>query len=226
MIWFSCSKCQKTLGRPEVVGRGRWYFATAARANVVPWDSTAAAPPEPLPAEVLPPQPAPLRPVPVGEEQIPVARRPGPPPPLPREEEDQRRFAAPAGPQSGPVLQPPGPGRSCTSARSAARAFAPTAWCASRGHILCGPCKNFRLRRTDPAATPVRQGADRGDPGDVRGPGGGVPVAVRHERDRGGAGDPGADDAGVGHRAGGRWRSARRRTTRAWAGGRWRSPAC
>src|SRR5438105_12622885 len=96
MIWFSCSKCQKTLGRPES-SVGALVFCDCGQGNAVPWDSTAAAPAEPLPAEVLPPQPPPLRPVPVGEEQIPVARRPGPPPPppLPRDDEDTRRFAAP-----------------------------------------------------------------------------------------------------------------------------------
>src|SRR5947208_15063000 len=96
MIWFSCSKCQKTLGRPES-SAGALVFCDCGQGNVVPWDSTAAAPAEPLPAEVLPPQPPPLRPVPVGEEQIPVARRPSPSAPPPSREDDdlRRRFSTP-----------------------------------------------------------------------------------------------------------------------------------
>src|SRR5207237_1299689 len=107
MIWFSCSQCGKALGRPEA-SAGAFVFCTCGQGNVVPWDSTIPAPAEPLPAEA-PPGPPPLRAIPVGEEKIPVARRPSspPPPPPPRrpddEDDDLRRRLS-----SAPAVRNPG----------------------------------------------------------------------------------------------------------------------
>ncbi len=57
MIWFNCSKCGKTHGRPEN-SIGSVVFCECGQGNRVPWESTAPEPPpQPVPA-ALPGLPA------------------------------------------------------------------------------------------------------------------------------------------------------------------------
>ena len=43
MIWFSCNKCGKALGRPES-SAGAFIFCDCGQGLTVPWDSTIAPP--------------------------------------------------------------------------------------------------------------------------------------------------------------------------------------
>jgi hypothetical protein len=154
MIWFSCSNCHKTLGRPES-SAGAFVFCDCGQGLVVPWDSTAPPPAGPPPLETLPPQPPPLAAVPVGEEKIPVARRPSPapsPPPLPDwgEDESRRRVSAPQHRNPGQCFnhQDRPVKHKCADCQEG---FCDDCVVQFQGKTLCGPCKNFRLRRTDRA---------------------------------------------------------------------------
>jgi hypothetical protein len=146
MIWFSCSQCNKPLGRPDS-SAGALVFCTCGQGNVVPWESTIAAPPAAPEAEAPPP----LRPVPVGEEQIPAARRPAPPPLDPGEARPAR--TSPGAPRM--------PGR-CFNHQDRPAQYKCEAcnegFCADcllhfQGQGLCGPCKNFRLRQKEKPGT-------------------------------------------------------------------------
>ncbi len=152
MIWFSCTNCQKTLGRPES-SAGAFVFCDCGQGLVVPWDSTAAPPVGPPPLEAPPPQPPPLTAVPVGEEQIPMARRPPSapnPPPLPDWGEDtsRRRTSAPQHRNPGQCFnhQDRPVKHKCADCQEG---FCDDCVVQFQGKTLCGPCKNFRLRRTD-----------------------------------------------------------------------------
>lgn len=146
MIWFSCQKCGKALGRPEA-SAGAFIFCDCGHGNVVPWDSTIPAPAQPVPVDPLPPSPPPLRPVPVGEEQIPMARRPAPPPLPPQQPRESRRrtpeYRAPGqcfNHQDRPVT------RKCDACNEG---FCTDCLVLLKGETLCGPCKNFRLKQTE-----------------------------------------------------------------------------
>jgi hypothetical protein len=152
MIWFSCSQCGRALGRPEA-SAGAFIFCSCGQGNVVPWDSTIAAPPEAGPAETPPSQPPPLRPVPVGEERIPAARRPPPLPPRDQDDDSQTRSSsAPAVRSAGkcfnhqdrPVLE---------KCEACSEGFCADCLLHFQGRPLCGPCKNLRLRGTDRPGT-------------------------------------------------------------------------
>ena len=150
MIWFSCSQCGKTLGRPET-SAGAFIFCGCGQGNVVPWESTIPAPPESSPVDV-PAQPPPLRAVPAGEESIPVARRPSPPPPRDLDDDTRRRPAAVLpvrddakcfNHQDRPLLH------KCEDCKEG---FCADCLLRFQGRTLCGPCKNFRLRTNDKQA--------------------------------------------------------------------------
>jgi hypothetical protein len=147
MIWFACSQCGKALSRPDS-SAGAFVFCTCGQGNVVPWESTMAAPPE-APA---PPQPPPLRPVAVDEEKIPVVRQAAPPM-LYDLDEARARPGAPVparnstkcfNHQDRPISAP------CEDCKEG---FCADCLLRFQGHTLCGPCKNFRLRTKTKANT-------------------------------------------------------------------------
>jgi hypothetical protein len=155
MIWFTCHKCGKTLGRPET-SAGAFVFCDCGQGLTVPWDSTVEAPPQ-APTVAAPPLP-PMVPVPVGEEKIPVARRPAqadaPPPPtaarppeidldVRRREPTVRSRACCFNHQDRPVV---------LKCADCDEGFCTDCLVQFKGKTLCGPCKNFRLRE------PVRSG--------------------------------------------------------------------
>jgi hypothetical protein len=156
MIWFSCSQCGKALSRPES-SAGAFIFCACGQGQVVPWDSTLEAPPGAVPAEA-PQEPPPLRPIPVGEEKLPLPRRPPPVPPRDRddrrdESDDRPRIAV--GPtvrnrdkclnhQDRPVQE------KCADCNEG---FCPDCLLHFQGRTLCGPCKNYRLRTTERPGT-------------------------------------------------------------------------
>ena len=158
MIWFACSQCGKALGRPET-SAGAFIFCTCGQGQTVPWDSTIEAPPDALPMDA-PAQPPPMRPVPVGEEKMPVPRRPPPPPPRERDdtrradsEDDLPRVAV------GPVVRNRD---KCLNHQDRPLqekcADCNEGFCADcllhfQWRTLCGPCKNLRLRATDRPGT-------------------------------------------------------------------------
>ena len=137
MIWFSCTKCGKTHGRPEN-SIGTMVFCECGQGNLVPWESTA---PEP------PPQPAPvaLPGTPATPTLAPItfdSPTPATPPPL--ETGGRRRRV---GERRDPNFCFNHP----TAVKSASCEDCGEAFCASclvalEGATLCGPCKNFRVR--------------------------------------------------------------------------------
>ncbi|HYV39312.1 MAG TPA: hypothetical protein VE988_26725 [Gemmataceae bacterium] len=146
MIWFSCTKCGKTLGR---VDSGTTVFCDCGQGNMVPWESTTAAPAN-APPVVSPLDVPPLTAVPVGEEQIPVARRPAP----------EAWDEAPKGRRRGtPVVRDrescfnhqdrPGVEKCADCAEN----FCADCLVKFKGVSLCGPCKNYRLRQTSKPST-------------------------------------------------------------------------
>jgi hypothetical protein len=145
MIWFPCSKCGKTLSRPES-SAGAFVFCDCGQGLVVPWDSTIAPPAMPPPAVALPAAPPPLRPIPVAEEQIPVSRRPEPPPPPPGTRDVRRRMPEVRSQDQCFNHQDRPVARKCDAC---GEGFCTDCLVLLKGETLCGPCKNFRLKQTD-----------------------------------------------------------------------------
>jgi hypothetical protein len=136
MIWFACKKCGKRHGRPESQA-GTLVFCDCSYGNRVPWASTVAEPePDANPAPIpLPPAPVP-------------ASRPSSYP----EGSDERRPAERPWIRRQPRRENP---RYCLNHEDAASehtcADCKAAFCAGcvvtiQGQMLCGPCKNFRIR--------------------------------------------------------------------------------
>src|SRR4051794_22380705 len=143
MIWFSCTKCGKAISRPDT-SAGAYVFCICGQGNVVPWESTMAAPPK-LPAAEVPPAPPVLRPVPVGEEQIPGVRKA--PPPAWDDDRDVRRRESPAVRNAERCFNHQDrPGEEKCS--DCGENFCADCLLKFRGSALCGPCKNLRLRKT------------------------------------------------------------------------------
>jgi hypothetical protein len=151
MIWFSCTKCGRALGRAET-SAGVVVFCDCGQGNVVPWESTIAAPAQlpTIPAqraiERPDAEPPLLRAVPVGEEQIPVVRR------------AQARAADDAGERRGHHQDVPRDPKACFSHQDrlgqekcadCGENFCGDCLVKLKGIPLCGPCKNFRLRQNN-----------------------------------------------------------------------------
>lgn len=141
MIWFNCSKCGKTHGRPEN-SIGSMVFCECGQGNRVPWESTA---PEPPPQPVVTAQPGlpaspTLAPLTFGSPASPPADLP------PRNDDALARR------RRGTDRRDP---NFCFNhsavVRTAACEDCGESFCANclvslEGATLCAPCKNFRVR--------------------------------------------------------------------------------
>jgi hypothetical protein len=127
MIWFTCGQCGKAHGRPEG-SVGSMIFCECGQGNVVPWESTTVAPEAAPPVAMPAPVPAPQR------SDLPEI--------LPR----VRRRAGPRRPNPAYCLNHD----SIASQHKCAdcgEAFCDDCVLTVQGALLCGPCKNFRVRR-------------------------------------------------------------------------------
>jgi hypothetical protein len=164
MIWFACNKCGKRQARPDT-SAGTFIFCTCGQGNAVPWESTVAAEePPPLPTVALPVEPLDdagampplprMNAVPVGEERVPPRpAAPVPfedPKPLRRPELDRDRA-----PRRRPGLRRKDP-RFCLNheerptehpCADCGDGFCADCLVALDGKQVCGPCKNFRVRK-------------------------------------------------------------------------------
>jgi hypothetical protein len=165
MIWFACRQCGKKHGRPESAV-GATIFCDCGQANVVPWESTIDAPEKPA-VPVPPPLPE-LRPIPLEDEAPPAGRSrpPQPPQPPPITLGGQPVVPIPLHPDDDPARQPPQPRRRAAErlkpdphfclnheerpsrhkCADCGEAFCDDCVVVLRETILCGPCKNFRMR--------------------------------------------------------------------------------
>jgi hypothetical protein len=149
MIWFSCTKCGRALGRAES-SAGVVVFCDCGQGNVVPWESNIATPAQPpsLPAwgkgESPDAEPPVMRAVPVGEEQIPVVRRAPPADdaidPRDRHLDVPRDTKACFNHQDRPGQE---------KCAECGENFCGDCLVKLKGIPLCGPCKNFRLRQNN-----------------------------------------------------------------------------
>ena len=166
MIWFACRQCGKQHGRPET-SVGATIFCDCGQPNVVPWESTI---PEPeRPAVPVPPPLPELRPIPLDDEAPPRRTRPPAlPPALPPELPPvmlggQPVTPIPLHPEDDPARQPrrrpaerlkPDPHFCLNHEERPSRhkcadcqeAFCDDCVVVLRESVLCGPCKNFRMR--------------------------------------------------------------------------------
>jgi len=131
MICFSCTKCGKSLERPEN-SAGAMIFCDCGQGNTVPWESTIAAPTVP-----------PLEVVPLGDESIPVAQ-----PARANAADDTDSYERPLRDSRDPLA--------CFNHQDRAgkekcgdcgEMFCGDCLVHFKGIALCGPCKNFRLRQ-------------------------------------------------------------------------------
>jgi hypothetical protein len=156
MIWFNCKQCGRKHSRPDGQA-GAMIFCDCGQGLRVPWSSTI---PEPEAGNDLIPladEPAPAGPVPSARAV-----------PVPTDDSAPRRPSIPV-PPSPPSAAPPrrqkpyrkvNPGfclnhDETASAHTCADCRLP--FCAAcvvslKGVMLCGPCKNFRLRSQTRAA--------------------------------------------------------------------------
>jgi len=168
MIWFTCKKCSKKHGKADNLA-GTMVFCDCGQGNTVPWQSTTSAPetpPEP-PRRAAPPPPRPLPREDRGRDRD-WDRPPAPPPRRPRYDDDweDRPPTAPAPPvddaSAGDLLRRrrekvfrrhrPGfcfnhddvaTDKTCADCKEY---FCPRCVVEVQGTMLCGPCKNFRIR--------------------------------------------------------------------------------
>jgi hypothetical protein len=132
MIWFTCSQCHKTHGRPEG-NAGALIFCECGHGNLVPWESSAAEP------------------------RIPTAELPAAPELAPLTFEPEVEEAAPLRgerPRRGQKRDPERCFNHQNVAKAAVCADCDEAFCADclvklQEVPLCGPCKNFRARRLE-----------------------------------------------------------------------------
>ncbi len=140
MIWFACKKCGKKHGRPENLA-GTLVFCDCSFGNRVPWASTVAEPdPDPEPLPIPPPPPTPAS-VPASRPRSYPEREPEEPPrfdrPLVRRE--PRRVNPRYCLNHGDVDSE----QTCTDCKAA---FCTGCVVTLQNQVLCGPCKNFRVR--------------------------------------------------------------------------------
>jgi hypothetical protein len=136
MIWFTCKQCGKTHGRPES-SIGSMIFCDCGQGNLVPWESTTTEPETPLATEPPPVPPAAevptATPLPVSDAlpEIPVrmGRRAG------------RRQRDPAFCFNHEAVA------SRHTCPDCGEAFCGDCVVTLQGATLCGPCKNYRIRK-------------------------------------------------------------------------------
>jgi hypothetical protein len=147
MIWFACSKCGKTHGRPQETS-GVMIFCDCGNGLTVPWSSTAPEPADAPQAEApVVPELVPMTfDVPAGP-KLPPPRNPPKPPPLEDDEPVRRRGRAEKrdpdycfNHQRLPMT------RVCSDCKEA---FCGKCLVEFQGATLCGPCKNFRTRKLE-----------------------------------------------------------------------------
>jgi hypothetical protein len=160
MIWFACKQCGKQQSRPESAV-GATIFCTCGQANIVPWESTIAEP-EPPALAVPPPLPE-LRPIPLADEAPPSRAKPPSLPPVMLG--GQPVIPVPLHPDDDPARKPQPRRRSIERLKpdphfclnheerpsrhkcaDCGEAFCDECVVVLRETILCGPCKNFRMR--------------------------------------------------------------------------------
>src|SRR6516164_11433472 len=134
MIWFPCKSCGKTHGRPES-SIGSMIFCDCGHGNLVPWESTAAAPE--VPATPATPAPPPTS----GPIPYPLADEGDLPEVLPRvRRRDGRRQSDPAWCLNHEAVA------SQATCADCGEAFCGACVVSFQGKTLCGPCKNLRVR--------------------------------------------------------------------------------
>jgi len=146
MIWFACKQCGKVHGRSES-SAGTTIFCDCGQGNVVPWESSAKEPEKGT-------EPA----LPAGS-PVPAAPRLKPmvfdasPPPLPSRSNDGGGRAAP--PQERRDRKGPRDPNACLNHDNRVKqntcvdcgeGFCSLCVATFEGKVLCGPCKNFRVR--------------------------------------------------------------------------------
>jgi hypothetical protein len=131
MIWFTCKGCGKAQGRPEGT-TGSLVFCECGQSNRVPWESNI---PEPEPAARSSEPAVPDR-IPFQDEREP------PPEPRPR----RRRWTQVGVPDRTRCFNHQGTPSTSTCA-DCGEAFCAACVVVLQGATLCGPCKNFRIRR-------------------------------------------------------------------------------
>ncbi len=148
MIWFSCKKCGKKHSRPEGQA-GTMIFCDCGQGLLVPWSSTIAEPArsgEPLDAIPVPERAVPpARAVPVDEPKDRPRRPSVPLPPSPPSALPKRRHRQFRKVNADYCLnhEETAQAHHCADCRLP---FCDACLVPFRGQMLCGPCKNFRLR--------------------------------------------------------------------------------
>jgi hypothetical protein len=146
MIWFTCSKCGKTHGRPEN-SIGSMVFCECGQGNRVPWESTTAEPPPQVVPTALPgvPSTPTLAPLTFGSPSSPS----DPPRTDPRDPRSDDPLARRR--RGGERRDPNYCFNHSAVLRTATCEDCGESFCASclatlEGANLCAPCKNFRVR--------------------------------------------------------------------------------
>jgi hypothetical protein len=133
MIWFACKACGKSHGRPEGTS-GSLVFCECGQSNRVPWESTIAEPEPERPTRT--PEPTVPDRIPFQDEQEPPAetwRR-------------RRRWQKVGISDKTRCFNHQGTPSTGTCA-DCGEAFCAACVVALQGATLCGPCKNYRIRR-------------------------------------------------------------------------------
>lgn len=157
MIWFACKQCNKVHGRAEG-SIGTTVFCECGQGNIVPWESTAKEP------EKAPETPAPREASGAGPRLKPIVFESSPPP-LPAGERAERRPPERKDERAAPYSPPEPQGRrerrgprdpnAClnhdnkvkqNSCADCQEGFCSTCLVTFQGKMLCGPCKNYRLK--------------------------------------------------------------------------------
>ena len=136
MIWFACRQCGKTQGRPDEEA-GTLIFCPCGVSNRVPWESSV---PEPAP-ESLESREA---------QGVDIPRSEGDVPPIPFVDD-----SPPAKTSRRPAIRERNPAyclnhqdlvkqQSCVDC---GEGFCDDCIMTFQGKVLCGPCKNFRMRQ-------------------------------------------------------------------------------
>jgi len=140
MIWFACQQCGKRQGRPEGEA-GTLIFCACGMSNRVPWESSG--PEEPLPAS-----PTQVDSLPESAEstRIPFTDE--------RERDYPARTVRPTIRERDPAYclnhQETPKQQSCVDCKDGFCEDCVVIW---QGQVLCGPCKNYRIRQSErPAA--------------------------------------------------------------------------
>jgi hypothetical protein len=144
MIWFRCSKCGKTHGRPEN-SVGTMIFCECGQGNTVPWESTAPEPPPQLQApSAVPGMPHTPTLAPLTFDSPSSGPSSGPSPP-PRIDEGRRRGRPMERRDPAFCLNHPSTIKA-TSCDDCGESFCASCVVSLEGATVCAPCKNFRVR--------------------------------------------------------------------------------